>query len=108
MTPSQEHLARTLDRIADVLGATPEQHATFQKWAQQHLQMLVNAEKEGRQQLKWQATEFRQEYLELQKELQAGIVVTGRTELLRAARKEWLQAILELVDDLLSDNEAAA
>ncbi|MFO0598756.1 MAG: hypothetical protein U0228_25850 [Myxococcaceae bacterium] len=104
-----EPLARlkdTLGRISAVLGATPEQHAQFEKWAILQLKLLVNAEKEGRQALHWQAMEFRQEYLELQQELSTGISVTGRTELLRAARREWLSTVLEFLDGLLEQKAA--
>ena len=51
-----------------MLGPHAEQHAVFEHWA-----------------LRWQAMEFRQQYLELQRELSMGIAVTGRTELVRAA-----------------------
>lgn len=106
---SQSHLRLTeaLDRISVVLGATPAQRTEFETWAVAQLKTLVRAENESRQELRWQAMEFKQEYLELQKELSTGISVTGRTELLRAARKEWLAAVLELVDELLEERAAA-
>jgi hypothetical protein len=106
---SQRHLRLTeaLDRISVVLGANPAQRNEFETWAVAQLKTLVRAENESRQELRWQAMEFKQEYLELQKELSTGISVTGRTELLRAARKEWLAAVLELVDELLEGRAAA-
>ncbi len=107
MSPSQHHLAESLKRISAVLGATPEQHAVFEHWALAQLRALVNAEQENRQALRWQAMEFRQQYLELQQELSMGIAVTGRTELVRAARKEFLCAILDLVDELIDERAAA-
>ena len=100
-------LQQTLDRISVVLGATPEQHATFEKWALTRLEQLVRAEKESRNALLQRSMELKQEYLELQHELRTGISVTGRTELARAARKDWLEAVLDFVEDLL-DHRAAA
>ncbi|MFZ5444464.1 MAG: hypothetical protein ACOZQL_31015 [Myxococcota bacterium] len=107
MSHIQHRLTDTLQRISVVLGATPEQHAQFEKWALEQLRSLLAAERESRKALQWKTMVIRQEYLELQKELSTGISVTGRTELLRAARKEWLHAVLELVDELLEQREAA-
>lgn len=107
MSPSHQRLIETLNRISVVLGATPEQHATFETWALGQLKILVNAETESREALRWQAMQFRQEYLELQRELSVRISVTGRTELLRAARREWLEAVLDLVDSLVEPRVAA-
>lgn len=101
-----DQLRDTLTRITDVLGATPEQHEAFEKWALLKLKLLVNAEKEGRQRLLWQAHDLRQEYLELVHDLTTGMSVTGRTELMRTARKEWLSAVLDFVDDLLEARAA--
>jgi hypothetical protein len=102
-----DDLRAVLSRISSVLGATPEQHRQFETWALERLRLLVNAERDGRQTLLWQALQFRQEYLELQHDLAAGISATGRTELLRSARKEWLAAVLEFVDGLIEDRRAA-
>lgn len=99
-------LRETLTRISNVLEATPEQHDTFEKWALLKLKLLVNAEKEGRRYLLSQATDLRQEYLELQADVTTGIAVTGRTELVRAARIEWLAAVLDFVDGLLEARAA--
>ena len=107
MTPAHQRLVETLNRISVVLGATPEQHATFEAWALRQLQALVSAETDSREALRWQALQFRQEYLELQRELSIGIAATGRTELLRTARREWLGAVLELVDSLVELRAAA-
>jgi hypothetical protein len=107
MASTQHQLIDTLNRIGNVLSANPEQHATFERWALLQLRLLVNAEKESRQALVWQAMEFRQEYLELQHELSMGIAVTGRTELLRSARREWLESVLALVEGLLEERRAA-
>jgi len=104
---SAHRLTEALERISSVLGATPEQHAVFERWALVQLKVLLNAERDGRESLRWQAMEFRQEYLELQHELTTGITVTGRTELVRAARKEWLMTVLEFVDGLLDERDAA-
>lgn len=104
---ADHHLREALSRISSVLGATPEQHRQFEDWALARLKLLVNAELDGRQTLLWQAMQLRQEYLELQQELSTGISVTGRTELLRAARREWLGAVLEFVDDLIEGRKAA-
>lgn len=107
MSPTHQRLVETLNRISVVLGATPEQHAIFETWALQQLKALVNAEKESRQALQWQALQFRQEYLELQQALSIGIASTGRTEMLRLARREWLEAVLDLVDSLVEPRVAA-
>lgn len=107
MSHLHHHLTDTLHRISAVLGASLEQHERFERWALEQLKSLVAAERESRKALQWKATDLRQQYLELQKELSAGISVTGRTELMRAARKEWLAAVLELVDDLLDRRDAA-
>ncbi|MFT3708808.1 MAG: hypothetical protein QM817_14255 [Archangium sp.] len=96
-----QRLTDAMSRISAVLGANPEQHATFEKWALQKLNQLLSAQRDSRKSLQWQAMEFRQEYLELQKELSTGITVTGRTELVRAARKEWLSSLLEFLDAVL-------
>ncbi len=101
-----DHLRETLTRISHVLGTTPEQHDAFEKWALLKVKLLVNAEREGRQHLLSQATDLRQEYLELQSEFRNGVAVTGRTELLRAARIEWLAAVLDFVDGLLEARAA--
>lgn len=105
---SAQQLTETLGRISSVLGATPEQHQKFERWALAQLKVLLAAEREGGDGLRWQAMEFRQEYLELQQELSTGITVTGRTELLRAARKEWLASVLEFVEGLLEAQQKAA
>ena len=107
MSQSHIRLTEALERISVVLGATPAQRTEFEAWAVVQLKTLVRAENESRQELRWQAMEFKQEYLELQKDLSMGISVTGRTELLRAARKEWLSVVLELVDELLEERAAA-
>ncbi len=107
MSPAHQRLVETLDRISVVLAATPEQHAIFEDWALQQLQTLVKAETESRDALQWQALQFRQEYLELQRTLSIGIASTGRTELLRIARREWLEAVLDLVDSLVAPRAAA-
>ena len=100
-------LSQVLGRISTVLGATPEQHAQFERWALAQLKVLLAAQREGPDALRWQAMEFRQEYLELQRELSTGISVTGRTELLRAARKEWLSEVLAFIEPLLQERDAA-
>jgi hypothetical protein len=107
MSHIHERLTETLERISVVLGATPAQHEQFEQWALAQLKSLVAAERDNRKALQWQAMDFRQQYLELQQELSTGIAVTGRTHLLRAARKEWLGAVLELVDELLDQRQAA-
>ncbi len=107
MSPAHHRLVETLNRISVVLGATPEQHTIFETWALQQLKALVNAETESREALQWQALQIRQEYLELQRELSIGITSTGRTELLRVARREWLEAVLDLVDSLVEPRAAA-
>lgn len=107
MSPAQQRLVETLQRISVALGPTPEQHAIFETWALQQLQALVNAETESRGALQWQALQLRQEYLELQRTLSIGIASTGRAEVLRIARREWLEAVLDLVDCLVEPRAAA-
>lgn len=96
-----QKLTETMSRISVVLGANPTQAAAFEQWALGKMKHLVNAQRDSRASLQWQAMELRQEYLELQKDISTGISVTGRTELMRAARKEWLGSLLEFVDSLL-------
>lgn len=96
-----QRLTETMSRITVVLGANPAQSAEFEEWALRKMKQLVNAQRDSHQSLRWQAMELRQEYLELQQEISTGIGVTGRTELMRAARKEWLGTLLEFVDSLL-------
>lgn len=107
MSPAHQRLVETLQRISVALEPTPELHATFETWALEQLQALVNAETESREALRWQALQLRQEYLELQRALAIGVTSTGRTELLRVVRCEWLEAVLDLVDSLVEPRAAA-
>ncbi len=103
---SRHQLHETLNRISSILGATPEQHHIFEGWALGQLRALVKAEKESEASLRWLALEYRHQYLELQQDLTNGIVVTGRTDLLRTARKEWLSSLLDWVDQLQEERAA--
>lgn len=106
MSPSYQRLVDALDRVSVVLAATPEEHAAFEHWALSQLRSLVSAETESRESLRWRATQLRQEHLALEFELSLGSA-TARTRLLRAARREWLEAVLDLVDSLVEPRAAA-
>jgi hypothetical protein len=108
MPSSAQELSETLDRISEALASAPEERRRFDVWAEELLGGLVRAERESRLALRWQAMQLRLQLLELQRQTTARRGTTGRTELLRLARVEWLDAVLDLVDSLTDGDLIAA
>lgn len=108
MTPAHAHLVPALVRCTHVLEFAPALRADFEVWAVTVLDELCEAAGQGRQSLQWHAMPLRLELLDLQRTVARDFAVTGGTKVSRMARRDWLEAVLKLVDALLDDSTPAA
>lgn len=108
MTSAHTHLVPTLTRCTHVLESAPGLRADFEVWAVTVLDELCEAASRGRQSLQWHAMPLRLELLDLQRTVQRDFAMTGGTKVSRMARRDWLEAVLRLVDALLDESTPAA
>lgn len=102
-------LTEPLARCEALLSDAPEQRHAFEVWAVTVLDELCGAERASRLALQWKLMQLRLEALDLDRDVQRKRPVSARTQLARIARREWLWAVLKLVDELsLSSPRAAA
>lgn len=100
MSVAHDTLAEPLARCEVVLGDSPEQLRDFETWAVGVLDELVTAERASRLALQWKLMQLRLEALDLDREVKLRHPVSARSHLARLARREWLWAVLRLVDGL--------
>lgn len=102
-------LSEPLARCEAVLSDAPEQRDDFEVWAVTLLDELCAAERSSRLALQWKLMQLRLEALDLDREVKLDHPVSARSQLARLARREWLWAVLKVVDELtLSAPRAAA
>jgi hypothetical protein len=104
---SAERLASLMESITETLGANPEQVSAFQSWALHVSRMTALATKGTQHELRAHVLELRQELAELQHDLTVSINATGRTQVMRLCKREWLGYMLELVEDSFPERAAA-
>ncbi len=97
MDLTHERLSPMLYRITETLKDNPEELHAFERWAVAVLQGLVAAAGEGDAPLKRVLMDLGHELADLQRDLSA-IHVTGRSQVRRMCRREWLTTLIELVD----------
>ncbi len=100
MASMWERLAVPLSRCEAVLSAQPEQRREFEVWAVKLLDDLLRAERLGPRVLEARLPALRREVHALDGALNRHGEVSARSQLMRLARREWLLAVLELVDEL--------
>ncbi|MEW6430624.1 MAG: hypothetical protein AB1730_03870 [Myxococcota bacterium] len=109
MSSAPEVLSRTLSRCEAALRAQPERRRDFEAWAVTTLDALVAAERQGRAALDLKLSSLRLEMLELER---AAVCPDAPSLPEHVARREWLQAVLRVVDELMGGTpggpEAAA
>jgi hypothetical protein len=105
---TRERLEPLMRRIAETLGSDSKELVKFEKWALGLMQALLAAGTESRAALVQQVQLTRAELLELQHDISVGIAATGRTELLRVCRREWLMSLVDFVDELFDVPDVTA
>lgn len=97
MDLTHERLSPLLDRITEALKDNPDELRAFERWAVAVLQNLATAAAEGDAPLKALLMDLWHELADLQRDMTA-IHVTGRSQVRRMCRREWLTTLIELVD----------
>lgn len=97
---TRERLEPLMQRIAETLGSDAKELVKFERWALGLMQSMLAAGRESRSALVQQVQLARAELLELQHDISVGITATGRTELLRICRREWLMSLVDCIDEL--------
>lgn len=96
---SRDRLAPLLATIGETLGPNSDATLKFEKWALSLNESLVSAAKESHGALWAHVQMLKQELSELRRDITVGLEVTGRTELIRVCRREWLTHLVTLIEE---------
>ncbi len=100
-TQTAARLAPLLQRISDALGPEAHELETFERWALLITESLLAAGRDSRSALLEELQRSRAALMELCTGEFVGFSATGRIELMRSCRREWLSTLLELVESLV-------
>jgi hypothetical protein len=106
-TQTAARLAPLLDRISEALGPEAHELETFERWALLVTESLLAAGRDSRSALLEELQRSRAALLELCTGEFLGFSATGRIELMRSCRREWLTTLLELVESFVEEPQGS-
>lgn len=105
MGTAPDLLSGALSRCEATLRDQPQQRRDFEAWAVATLDELVDAERAGRVALQSTLAALRLHVLDLDRALGAADAQPSPEQL---ARRDWLQAVLQVVDELMGTTSRTA